>query len=252
MRNKEESQFMSVTQTCRDINELKPNARLAIQLLFQECFKAGIKDIFVTETYRSQARQNYLYEQGRTRPGNQVTWTLNSNHTPRLAWDIATAPPKNLYDTPTLQKVGAIAKKLGIEWGGYWKAPNYDAPHFQVSANWKAPSGYKLEGVVGVPTSSKERITFKPYNNGNEELTVSQYNELKQLITTLQNENKQLKTELELKLNKPAPRDVSVSHKEGWKWLTDSGISNGANPQDYVSREQFGTMLKRYYDKFNK
>lgn len=157
----------NVTQTCRDINELKPNAKLACQLLFQECYKAGIKDIFITETYRSQERQKYLYEQGRSRKydtkGNKlsvVTWTLNSNHTPRLAWDIAVCPPKSLYDISTLNKVGTIAKKLGIEWGGYWKSPNYDAPHFQVSSKWNIPKGYSIEGVIKIPTNSKDRIEF--------------------------------------------------------------------------------------------
>jgi len=50
---------ISVTTTCRDIDELLPPARLAVQLLFQECYKAGICNIFITETYRSQERQNY-------------------------------------------------------------------------------------------------------------------------------------------------------------------------------------------------
>ncbi|MDM5350262.1 M15 family metallopeptidase [Lysinibacillus sphaericus] len=86
----------SVTQTCRDLSELTAAAQTACRLLFQECFKAGIVDIFITETYRSQARQNYLYEQGRTRPGQVVTWTRNSNHTSRRAWDIAVTPPRNL------------------------------------------------------------------------------------------------------------------------------------------------------------
>jgi len=150
----------NVTQTCRDINELKSNAKLACQLLFQECYKAGIKDIFITETYRSQERQKYLYAQGRTRSGQVVTWTLNSNHTPRLAWDIAVCPPKSLYDISTLNKVGVIAKKLGIEWGGYWKSPNYDAPHFQVSSKWTIPKGYSIDGVVKIPINSKDRIEF--------------------------------------------------------------------------------------------
>ncbi|CAM5718911.1 hypothetical protein LSPH24S_04197 [Lysinibacillus sphaericus] len=79
----------SVTTTCRDLAELLPAAQTACRLLFQECYKAGIKNIFITETYRSQARQHYLYAQGRTRPGKIVTWTLKSNHKSRLAWDIA-------------------------------------------------------------------------------------------------------------------------------------------------------------------
>jgi len=79
---------VNVTTTCRDLAELLPAAQTACRLLFQECYKAGIKNIFITETYRSQERQKYLYAQGRTRPGQIVTWTLDSNHKSRLAWDI--------------------------------------------------------------------------------------------------------------------------------------------------------------------
>lgn len=148
----------SITQTCRDLSELTSSAQTACQLLFQECYKAGIDFVFITETYRSQARQNYLYEQGRTRPGQVVTWTRSSNHTSRRAWDIAVAPPRNLYDISTLAKVGAIAKKLGITWGGYWPASQYDAPHFEISTTWKMPVGYKLEGQIVVPTSSAVKV----------------------------------------------------------------------------------------------
>ena len=148
----------SITTTCRELSELTAAAQTACRLLFQECYKAGIDFVFITETYRSQARQNYLYEQGRTRPGQIVTWTHNSNHTSRRAWDIAVAPPRNLYDISILSKVGAIAKKIGIEWGGYWEARKYDAPHFEIPTNWSMPKGYKLEGQVIVPTSSAVRV----------------------------------------------------------------------------------------------
>lgn len=148
---------MSVTTTIRDINALKPVAQTACRLLFQECYKVGIIDIFITETYRSQERQNYLYEQGRTRPGQIVTWTKSSRHTSRLAWDIAVAPPKPLYDVATLNKVGAIARKLGITWGGDW-VNSIDRAHFEVTENWKMPKGYKLEGEVIIPYDSKLRV----------------------------------------------------------------------------------------------
>lgn len=144
----------SVTTTCRDISELLPVAQTACRLLFQECFKAGIKNVFITETYRSQKRQKYLYEQGRTRPGNIVTWTLDSNHKSRLAWDIAVGPPQALYDVATLNRVGDIARKLGITWGGVWSA-KIDRPHFEVKPNWIMPKGYKIEGQVIIPTTSK-------------------------------------------------------------------------------------------------
>lgn len=147
----------SVTTTCRDISELLPAAQIACRLLFQECYKAGIKNIFITETYRSQERQKYLYEQGRTRPGNIVTWTLDSNHKSRLAWDIAVGPPQSLYDVATLNRVGAIARKLGITWGGVWSA-KIDRPHFEVKPTWIMPKGYKIEGQVIIPTTSKYQV----------------------------------------------------------------------------------------------
>lgn len=124
-----------MSNTCRDINELKPTAQKACRLFLEKCEEAGL-DIFITETYRSQERQNELWEQGRTKPGNIVTWTLNSRHTSRRAWDIATNGP-NLYDMAVIRKAGAIAQDLGITWGGSWYTPDY--PHFEVTDNWKAP-----------------------------------------------------------------------------------------------------------------
>jgi len=147
----------SVTTTCRDLAELLPVAQTACRLLFQQCYKAGIKNIFITETYRSQERQNYLYAQGRTRPGQIVTWTLNSNHKTRLAWDVAVGPPQTLYDVVTLNRVGAIARKLGITWGGDWIG-SIDRPHFEVKSTWLMPKGYKLEGQVIVPSNSKMKV----------------------------------------------------------------------------------------------
>lgn len=152
---------VSVTTTCRDIDELAKVAQRAIRLFFQECHKNGIS-IFVTETYRSLERQKYLYAQGRTRPGQVVTWTLDSNHKNRLAWDIGASTLNgntNIYNLTVLKKAGAIAGKLGIEWGGTW-TKNLDYPHFQVSANWTIPKGYALEGKVSIPTRSNVPIVL--------------------------------------------------------------------------------------------
>lgn len=98
------------------------------------CEYRGI-DIFVTETHRSQERQDYLYEQGRTRPGKVVTWTRSSNHTAGYAWDIAVNPPKDLYDKSVINSAGEVARLLDITWGGDWKTP--DTPHFQVDKDWR-------------------------------------------------------------------------------------------------------------------
>lgn len=159
------SDVMSISTTCRDVNELLPVAQRACKLLFQECYKAGIRNIFITETYRSQERQNYLYAQGRTRPGQIVTWTLDSKHKSRLAWDIAVGPPQSLHDVVTLNKVGAIARKLNITWGGDWLG-SIDRPHFEVTGNWRLPKGHQLEDMMTIPSSSqaKEEIKMTGWN----------------------------------------------------------------------------------------
>ena len=142
---------MSVTNTCRDISELTPVAKKACELFLQECKKQGL-NVLITETYRSQARQNYLYEQGRTRKGNIVTWTKKSRHTSRRAWDICKNVKGQEYsDTSFFKKCGKIAKEFGIVWGGDWSTP--DTPHFEINENWN----YKGDDE---PMTSEERKKF--------------------------------------------------------------------------------------------
>ncbi len=151
----------SVTTTCRDISQLNKVAQTAVTLFFQECYKAGVH-VFITETYRSQERQNYLYAQGRTRAGKVVTWTKNSRHTGRMAWDIGATTVngnKDIYNTTIIKKAGAIAKKLGITWGGTWSTPDY--PHFEVASSWKIPKGYSISGTVTIPIKSGQAIAYK-------------------------------------------------------------------------------------------
>lgn len=142
----------------KDITALTPLAQLACELFMAECQKQGLK-VRITETYRSQERQNELYAQGRTKPGNKVTWTLNSRHTSRRAWDICQNIKGKEYDTSTgfFEKCGAVAKKLGITWGGTWKTP--DRPHFEINTGWELPDDYESEDIDMEELSAlKERV----------------------------------------------------------------------------------------------
>ena len=61
----------------------------AVRSFLEVCKSYGI-DVFVTESGRTKERQQDLYDQGRTKPGEIVTWTLNSKHLiPSNAVDIA-------------------------------------------------------------------------------------------------------------------------------------------------------------------
>ena len=126
---------MSILTTCKDISALTDKAQKACNLFISECKAQGL-NVLITETYRSQERQNYLYSQGRTRSGKVVTWTKNSRHTSRRAWDICKNVKGEEYsDAEFFKKCGEIAKRLGITWGGSWSTP--DTPHFEISENWE-------------------------------------------------------------------------------------------------------------------
>ncbi|MGL4345674.1 MAG: M15 family metallopeptidase [Cellulosilyticaceae bacterium] len=118
---------------CRDLNELHPKVKQLAEALIAECKKQGL-NIGISETYRTKERQDYLYAQGRTRPGNIVTHVsgrdMRSYHQWRLAFDVYNDVKGNEYDTKVLRKVGEIGKKLGLEWGGSWSGFQ-DTPHFQ-------------------------------------------------------------------------------------------------------------------------
>ena len=129
---------MDVTKACRDTKELSAQAQKACALFMARCKAKGL-NVLITETYRSQERQDYLYQQGRTRPGKKVTWTHNSRHTSRRAWDICKNVKGQEYsDSNFFKQCGEIAKELGITWGGTWQS-SPDTPHFEIDVDWKEP-----------------------------------------------------------------------------------------------------------------
>ena len=105
-------------------------------------------DFMVVEGFRTLARQQELYAQGRTTPGKIVTWTMNSKHLTGNAVDIAPvdATGKVLWeDTQAFDQMAAAmfaaAKELGIpiRWGHDWDQDGIprergetDGPHFEL------------------------------------------------------------------------------------------------------------------------
>lgn len=108
---------------CRDLAELHPKVEEMARQLIKKCESKGLK-IGVGETYRSKERQNYLYEQGRNRPGQIITYAkgddLSSYHQWRLAFDFFQNIKGKEHETEFLKQVGTIAEEVGFEWGGRW------------------------------------------------------------------------------------------------------------------------------------
>ena len=117
---------MSVSDTDRDINNLSDNFKLKVVDFLKEVWDI----IFITEGFRSDERQAYLYNKI-----PKVTWVKHSNHQDWNAIDIAFRWDE-LYpkDHSKWEEIWNIAKKHGIDWGFYiWDW--IDKPHFQ--DNWQ-------------------------------------------------------------------------------------------------------------------
>ena len=139
----------------RKIEDLKPLAQTACNLFKEECKKANL-NVCITQTLRDAEYQNSLYQQGRTKPGSIVTncdgYKNKSNHQGGYAWDIClNVKGKEYSDSSFFEKCGAIARKLGITWGGDWKSFR-DTLHFEITSSWKSPMQdslkIKLNGVI--------------------------------------------------------------------------------------------------------
>lgn len=105
--------------------------------------------LMIIETGRTQARQNELYAQGRTKPGAIVTWTLNSRHVMKAPDFKSTAIDVCPYDVyqlhgsdklkwdttdPVWGKIGAIGQSLGLKWGVIGSdGRRKDLGHFELS-----------------------------------------------------------------------------------------------------------------------
>lgn len=108
------------------------------------------QDFMVLEGVRTPARQAELYAQGRTKPGNIVTWTLKSNHFKQAdgyghAVDLVPWP----VDWNTASKFDAmyrammwaaqaegVAIRSGMDWdrdGNLREKGEGDSPHFELA-----------------------------------------------------------------------------------------------------------------------
>lgn len=189
----------------KELDELEPKAREACALFLNRCKTEGIK-IFITETYRSQERQDELYAQGRTEPGKIVTWTKNSRHTSRRAWDIA-CEGSDPYNRTILRKAGDVGRKMGLIWGGDWEPP--DMPHFEMPENWSV-------------------------NNGEEETDMTEA-DIRKIV----------RQEFESILAERDKKPVSDWAKKEMETAEAEGITDGSSPQAFATREQVAAMIVR-------
>jgi len=141
----------------RSLNALKPEMKRRVEKLLKEC-KDRECPIFITETHRTQARQNYLYAFGRygeNKDKGKVTWTTKSNHTKGESIDFAFDHTDNIYKGQW-DEVYDIAEEVGLK--SLFRETGYDRPHLDYNLDWRPPfNRRKYEddlikwGIVSIP-----------------------------------------------------------------------------------------------------
>ncbi|HEY0655167.1 MAG TPA: M15 family metallopeptidase [Chryseosolibacter sp.] len=113
-----------------DLNSLHPYFRDRITELIEVCKKQGI-ELAVVESYRTHAKQAEYFGMGRKYTRSKGG---NSKHQYGLAVDVVPIiDGKAVWENHTLwKKIGVNGERLGLRWGGRWRAP-YDPAHFEWS-----------------------------------------------------------------------------------------------------------------------
>lgn len=114
--------------------------------VIHKALEYGEMDFSILDGGRTQEQQNRLYAQGRTEPGDIVTWTLNSNHLAKpdgFAHAVDIAPYPIDWDDEfrftllaEIIKDAAIEEGVDLDWGyDLW---GRDMPHFQLGASYSS------------------------------------------------------------------------------------------------------------------
>ena len=104
-----------------------------LELVVRRALQLTTVDFVVTEGLRTKQRQVALVKAG-------ASWTMNSRHLTGHAVDLAPIvggrvrwdwPP--FHELARAMKAAAAEYSVPIVWGGDWRAPRRDGPHFELA-----------------------------------------------------------------------------------------------------------------------
>lgn len=145
----------------RRIEDLHPRLQVKLAQLKEVCATQGIS-IAYSECLRTVTEQDALYAQGRTTPGNIVTNAKGSTYSSQHQWGIAAdfyldmdvdgdgSKADDAFNDSTglFERVGEIAKSIGLGWGGDWTSFK-DRPHLYLP-DWGSTTA-QLKQQYGTP-----------------------------------------------------------------------------------------------------
>lgn len=125
--------LLTSQQNQSKINELQASVQPLASNLVRVAAEQGIP-VKIVSAYRSPEAQQALKDSGR---GVTNAGALLSYHNHRLAFDVVPLEYLPMKDWnpegPLWNRLGAIGKSLGLEWGGDWSGTKKDRPHFQLT-----------------------------------------------------------------------------------------------------------------------
>lgn len=113
------------------ILSLHPKIREKVREFIRQAKAAGY-DLIITSSLRTFGRQNQLYAQGRTTKGKIVTNAKGGESFHNYGLAIDAVPINKGIGIADINKIAAIAKKLGFKWGGDWKGFR-DIVHYEMT-----------------------------------------------------------------------------------------------------------------------
>jgi hypothetical protein len=117
-----------------DADALNPDFRTRLARVVSRMHDEFGKDVDIVEGFRTQSRQDHLYEQGRGSPGDVVTWTKASKHTLGLAADVTI--DGGYTDTAGFQQLAQIAAQEGLRTLGPKDPGHIEMPTRGGAAAW--------------------------------------------------------------------------------------------------------------------
>jgi len=203
----------------RDILELHPTLQRGATELIRRARAIGLP-VGISSTYRDAEYQDYLYEQGRSRPGTIVTNARagESVHNYRLAFDIFKNIKGSEYnDLAFFEAVGKLWIDMGGSWGGSWSG-FIDRPHFEFT-----------NGITVHQMQSGSRMPANTLMKW-EHMTQDQF-------------NKHMTQYLNMRATLPASDNTEV--KEALATLSPA-LTDGERLQAFATREEVIRILLRF------
>ncbi|HEX3865691.1 MAG TPA: hypothetical protein VHV78_03025 [Gemmatimonadaceae bacterium] len=148
----------STTDVVRSVGALDPALQDKLARVMSRMQNETGLQVNVAETYRSQARQDALYSQGRDTAGPVVTWTHNSQHTAGRAVDVTLSGGTTAQNPDAYATLQRIANEEGLHTLGARDPGHLELP--SAGGTTAASDSTSLNSAASADASSSGQVSI--------------------------------------------------------------------------------------------